>query len=134
MYYYTHNIQNIVQHKHNQTHYRIIQKAYKLQMSNTIKEHYNRWKEDTNRTSQTMKQNTILLLVLFGQCLQLGLTQSTFEANNVTELQFTFRGVPGRDGRQGPVGPMGPQGPTGPNGKQGIQGPMGPRGDHGPRG
>jgi hypothetical protein len=81
-----------------------------------------------------MALQPVFLLVLFAQCLQLGLAQSTFEANNVTELQFTFRGVPGRDGHQGPVGPMGPQGPTGPNGKQGIQGPMGPRGDHGPRG
>ena len=85
-------------------------------------------------TLQIMDLHPVILSVLFTQCLQLGLTQSTVEANNVTELQFTFRGVPGRDGLQGPVGPMGPQGPTGPNGKQGIQGPMGPRGDHGPRG
>ena len=92
-------------------------------------------KKEVNLTTVfLMQQIEMLILVLFAQCLQLGFTQSTFEADNVTELQFTFRGVPGRDGHQGPVGPMGPQGPTGPNGKQGIQGPMGPRGDHGPRG
>ena len=63
-----------------------------------------------------------VLLILFTQCLQLGQTQTAFEANNVTELQFTFRGVPGRDGRDGPVGPQGTAGRTG------------PRGDRGPRG
>ena len=75
-----------------------------------------------------------VLLIFFNQCVQLGQTQTTFEANNVTELQFTFRGVPGRDGRDGPVGPQGTAGPTGPPGQQGPEGPAGPRGDHGPRG
>ena len=57
-----------------------------------------------------------------------------FNANNVTEMQFTFRGVPGRDGRDGLVGPQGPPGPAGPFGPQGGEGPMGPRGNIGPPG
>ena len=59
---------------------------------------------------------------------------TVFDAGNITELQFTFRGVPGRDGLQGPQGPQGSQGPTGPPGDQGIQGPVGPRGEVGPPG
>ena len=57
-----------------------------------------------------------------------------FNANNVTEMQFTFRGVPGRDGRDGLVGPQGPPGPAGPFGPQGGEGPIGPRGNIGPPG
>ena len=57
-----------------------------------------------------------------------------FDANNVTEMQFTFRGVPGRDGRDGLVGPQGPPGPPGPYGPQGGEGPVGPRGNVGPQG
>ena len=57
-----------------------------------------------------------------------------FTADNVTEFQLTFRGVPGRDGRDGPTGPPGAQGPTGPPGPQGGEGPVGPRGNPGPRG
>ena len=57
-----------------------------------------------------------------------------FDASNVTEMQFTFRGVPGRDGRDGLVGPQGPPGPAGPFGPQGGEGPMGPRGNIGPPG
>ena len=33
-----------------------------------------------------------------------------FDANNVTKMEFTFQGVPGRDGMQGQPGPAGPQG------------------------
>ena len=57
-----------------------------------------------------------------------------FDASNVTEMQFTFRGVPGRDGRDGLVGLRGPPGPLGPFGPQGGEGPMGPRGNVGPPG
>ena len=57
-----------------------------------------------------------------------------FDASNVTEMQFTFRGVPGRDGRDGLVGPRGPPGPTGPFGPQGGVGPVGQRGNIGPPG
>ena len=57
-----------------------------------------------------------------------------FTADNVTEFQLTFRGVPGRDGRDGPTGPPGAQGPAGPPGPQGGEGPVGPRGNPGPRG
>ena len=57
-----------------------------------------------------------------------------FDASNVTEMQFTFRGVPGRDGRDGLVGPQGPPGPVGPIGPQGGEGPVGPRGNVGPQG
>ena len=57
-----------------------------------------------------------------------------FTADNVTEFQLTFRGVPGRDGRDGPTGPPGAQGPAGPSGPQGGEGPVGPRGNPGPRG
>ena len=56
------------------------------------------------------------------------------DPSNVTEMQFTFRGVPGRDGRDGLVGPQGPPGPAGPFGPQGGEGPMGPRGYTGPLG
>ena len=87
--------------------------------------------KDHTQCSMTGKRRLILqvmvvlqtvLAILFTQCLRLGQTQTAFEANNVTELQFTFRGVPGRDGRDGPVGPQGTAGRTG------------PRGDRGPRG
>ena len=57
-----------------------------------------------------------------------------FIADNVTEFQLTFRGVPGRDGRDGLTGPPGAQGPAGPPGPQGGEGPVGPRGNPGPRG
>ena len=57
-----------------------------------------------------------------------------FDASNVTEMQFTFSGVPGRDGRDGLVGPQGPPGPAGPIGPQGGEGPVGPRGNAGPQG
>ena len=57
-----------------------------------------------------------------------------FDASNVTEMQFTFHGVPGRDGRDGLVGPQGPPGPPGPFGPQGGEGPVGPRGNVGPPG
>ena len=57
-----------------------------------------------------------------------------FDASNVTEMQFTFRGVPGRDGRDGLVGPQGPPGPAGPIGPQGGEGPVGPRGNKGSTG
>ena len=57
-----------------------------------------------------------------------------FDASNVTEMQFTFRGVSGRDGRDGLVGPQGPRGPVGPFGPQGGEGPVGPRGYTGPPG
>ena len=57
-----------------------------------------------------------------------------FDAKNVTEMQFTFRGVPGRDGRDGLVGPQGPPGPAGPIGPQGGEGPVGPRGNKGSTG
>ena len=83
---------------------------------------------------QVMVVLQTVLLIFFTQCLQLGQTQTAFEANNVTELQFTFRGVPGRDGRDGPVGPQGTAGPPGPPGQQGPEGPAGPRGGPGQRG
>ena len=51
--------------------------------------------------------------------------------NNVSEWQFTMRGVPGRDGPVGPAGPPGPPGSTGPHGNEG---PIGPRGSVGPQG
>ena len=73
----------------------------------------------------------VLTVLLSGT---LSLEDTLFEAGNVTELQFTFRGVPGRDGREGPTGPQGAEGPTGPTGPQGVKGPAGPRGDVGPRG
>ena len=57
-----------------------------------------------------------------------------FDASNVTEMQFTFRGVPGRDGRDGLVGPQGPPGPVGPFGPQGGEGLKGPRGNVEPPG
>ena len=57
-----------------------------------------------------------------------------FDASNVTEMQFTFRGVPGRDGRDGLAGPQGPSGPASPFGPQGGEGPEGPRGRAGPPG
>ena len=57
-----------------------------------------------------------------------------FDASNVTEMQFTFRGVPGRDGRDGLIGPQGQHGPAGLIGPQGEEGPVGPRGNAGPQG
>ena len=51
----------------------------------------------------------------------------------MTEIQLTFRGVPGRDGRDGLVGPQGAPGPAGPFGPQGGEGPMGPRRNVGPQ-
>ena len=44
----------------------------------------------------------------------------------MTEMQFTFRGVPGRDGRDGLVGPQGPPGPAGTFGPQGGEWPVVP--------
>lgn len=35
---------------------------------------------------------------------------AAFDANNVTKMEFTFQGVPGRDGKDGQPGPVGPQG------------------------
>ena len=74
----------------------------------------------------------LLLLAASPQCVSGQVAE--FEANNVTEMQFTFRGVPGRDGRDGLVGPQGPPGPPGPYGSQGGEGPVGPRGNVGPPG
>ena len=82
--------------------------------------------------AQLMSFTLVVLTVLLSGTLSL--EDTLFEAGNVTELQFTFRGVPGRDGREGPTGPQGSQGPTGPTGPQGVKGPAGPRGDVGPRG
>ena len=72
------------------------------------------------------------LLAVCLQCCKADVTQ--FDASNLTEVQFTFRGTPGRDGRDGLVGPKGPPGPFGPVGPQGGEGPAGPRGDIGPQG
>ena len=69
----------------------------------------------------------VMTLCVFGQVAE-------FDASNVTEMQFTFRGVPGRDGRDGLIGPQGPPGQAGPFGPQGGEGPMGPRGNVGPLG
>ena len=82
--------------------------------------------------AQLMSFTLVALTVLLSGTLSL--EDTLFEAGNVTELQFTFRGVPGRDGREGPMGPQGSQGPTGPTGPQGVEGPAGPRGDVGPHG
>ena len=62
----------------------------------------------------------LLVVATSLQCVTSNLPE--FDASNVTEMQFTFRGVPGRDGRDGLVGP------------QGGEGPMGPRGNIGPPG
>jgi hypothetical protein len=51
-----------------------------------------------------MDQIVVFFFILFTWCLHLGLTQSTFEANNITELQLTIRGVPGQDGHEGSQG------------------------------
>jgi hypothetical protein len=56
----------------------------------------------------------ILSLYLVHSCL--GQDHTEFEGNNVTEVKFTFRGIPGRDGHQGPPGSPGPPGPPGPSG------------------
>ena len=82
--------------------------------------------------SQLKSFTLVVLTVLLSGTLSL--EDTLFEAGNVTELQFTFRGVPGRDGMVGPTGPQGREGPTGPTGPQGAKGPTGPRGDVGPRG
>ena len=72
---------------------------------------------------------------LLPACLQHCKADTTlFDASNLTEVQFTFRGTPGRDGRDGHVGPEGPPGPLGPAGPPGVVGPVGPRGDQGPPG
>ena len=63
------------------------------------------------------------LLVTCLQCCKADITQ--FDASNLTEVQFTFRGTPGRDGRDGLVGPVGPKG---------GEGLVGPKGDNGPPG
>ena len=75
-----------------------------------------------------------ILLLLAVKSLCVSGQVAEFDATNVTEMQFTFRGVPGRDGRDGLVGPQGPPGPAGPFGPQGVEGPTGPRGDTGPPG
>lgn len=73
-----------------------------------------------------------LLMSACLQCCKADVTQ--FDASNLTEVEFTFRGTPGRDGRDGLVGPKGPPGPLGPVGPQGGEGPAGPQGDYGPPG
>ncbi len=75
-----------------------------------------------------------ILLLLAVKTLCVSGQVAVFDASNVTEMQFTFHGVPGRDGRDGLVGPQGPPGPAGPFGPQGGEGPMGPRGNIGPPG
>ena len=75
-----------------------------------------------------------ILLLLAVKTLCVSGQVAEFDASNVTEMQFTFRGVPGRDGRDGLVGSQGPPGPAGPFGPQGGEGPMGPRGYTGPPG
>ena len=62
------------------------------------------------------------LVAAIACCLGQGWTQTTFDRNNVTEVKFTFRGVPGRDGRDGSAGPRGPPGPPGPPGTQEVRG------------
>ena len=76
----------------------------------------------------------VILFLLVSQIYQVYSDVADFTAENVTEFQLTFRGVPGRDGRDGPTGPPGAQGPAGPPGPQGGEGPVGPRGNPGPRG
>ena len=76
----------------------------------------------------------VILFLLVSQIYQVYSDVADFTADNVTEFQLTFRGVPGRDGRDGPTGPPGAQGPAGPPGPQGGEGPVGPRGNPGPRG
>ena len=75
-----------------------------------------------------------ILLLLAVKTLCVSGQVAEFDASNVTEMQFTFHGVPGRDGRDGLVGPQGPPGPAGPYGPHGGEGPMGPRGNVGPPG
>ena len=51
------------------------------------------------------------LVLVAGTALQWsGAEVAEFDANNVTKMEFTFRGVPGRDGMAGQPGPVGPQG------------------------
>ena len=51
------------------------------------------------------------LVFLAGTALQHSSAKvAQFDANNVTKMEFTFQGVPGRDGMQGQPGPAGPQG------------------------
>ena len=51
------------------------------------------------------------LVVLAGTALQHSSARvAQFDANNVTKMEFTFQGVPGRDGMDGQPGPVGPQG------------------------
>ena len=76
----------------------------------------------------------VILFLLVSQIYQVYSDVADFTADNVTEFQLTFRGVPGRDGRDGPTGPPGAQGPAGPPGPQGGEGPVGPRGNPGLRG
>ena len=75
-----------------------------------------------------------ILLLLAVKTLCVSGQVAEFDASNVTEMQFTFHGVPGRDGRDGLVGPQGPPGPAGLFGHQGGEGPMGPRANIGPPG
>ena len=75
-----------------------------------------------------------ILLLLAVKTLCVSGQVAEFDASNVTEMQFTFHGVPGRDGRDGLVGPQGRPGPAGPFGPQGEEGPVGPRGYTGPPG
>lgn len=51
-----------------------------------------------------------LVLVAATALQQTGAEVAQFDANNVTKMEFTFRGVPGRDGKEGQPGPVGPQG------------------------
>ena len=51
------------------------------------------------------------LVLLAGTALQQSSARvAQFDANNVTKMEFTFQGVPGRDGMNGQPGPVGPQG------------------------
>ena len=87
-----------------------------------------------NYTITEMAVFGVILFLLVSQVYQVYSDVADFTADNVTEFQLTFRGVPGRDGRDGPTGSPGAQGPAGPPGPQGGEGPVGPRGNPGPRG
>ena len=87
-----------------------------------------------NYTINEMAVFGVILFLLVSQVYQVYSDVADFTADNVTEFQLTFCGVPGRDGRDGPTGPPGAQGPAGPPGPQGGEGPVGPRGNPGPRG
>jgi hypothetical protein len=75
---------------------------------------------DTVKIVMVLPQWFILLVLIATLPGAFSVEDTVFDAGNLTELQFTFRGVPGRDGLQGPQGTQGSQGPTGPSGDQGI--------------